>query len=222
MGVLKRFTNIMSCKIEGLLNKSKDPIKDINKYIVVLEGQLGEVNSESEAIILLEKRKKREVMECEDEAFKMQRYAEKSMMVHKESDARRFLEKKKELDKKVERLKKEYALISDSTDKMDKMKEKLQNDIKTLKNRRDEAKRKLDSVNSGVESKLNKLEENADRAIFEAEALEELNNLSSNNNDLSEFDVLYEDNNKDVEKSNKVSEEELDDNLEELRRQLGL
>lgn len=220
MGVLKRFTNIMSCKIETLLNKSINPIRDIDKYIKVLEGQLGEINSESEAIILLERRKKRELMDCEDESYKIQRYAEKSMLAHKEMDARRFLEKKKELDRKKEKLQKEYDLISDSTGKMNQMRDKLMNDIRSLKNRRDDAKIRLDSANSGVESQLKKLEENADMAVFEAEALAELNSNSSN--DLGEFDVLYENDNKNIEEVNSSSEEVVDDDLEELRKQLGL
>ena len=50
MGVLKRFGNIMSCKVNSLLNKSKNPLKDVDKYIALLESQLGEIKAEKERI----------------------------------------------------------------------------------------------------------------------------------------------------------------------------
>ena len=36
----------MSCKVNALLNKSKNPLKDVDKYIALLESQLGEIKAE--------------------------------------------------------------------------------------------------------------------------------------------------------------------------------
>ena len=122
MGVLKRFGNIMSCKVNSLLSKSKNPLKDVDKYIALLESQLGEIKAEKEAVDVLEKRKKREVLECEDTVDKFQRYVDKSLASNKERDAKRFMEQKNDAEKKLEVLKKEYALIADSNKKMQKKK----------------------------------------------------------------------------------------------------
>lgn len=251
MGVLKRFGNIMSCKVNSLLNKSKNPLKDVDKYIALLESQLGEIKAEKEAVAVLEKRKKREVLECEDTVDKFQRYVDKSLAANKQGDAKRFMAEKEEAEKKLEVLRKEYALISDSNNKMLQMDEKLLNDINELKARKEEIKNKLMASTSGasVNSKLDEMSKKADRAVFEAEALEELNNGSyKNNNDISDmsiFDELYDDNNAEnvnkaetssildknqsssnIETNNQQTEpntsNEADDGLDELRKQLGL
>ncbi len=249
MGVLKRFGNIMSCKVNSLLSKSKNPLKDVDKYIALLESQLGEIKAEKEAVDVLEKRKKREVLECEDTVDKFQRYVDKSLASNKERDAKRFMEQKNDAEKKLEVLKKEYALIADSNKKMLQMDEKLINDINELKAKKEEIKNKLMQAKSGasVNTKLDEASKNADKALFKAEALAELNNRSYKNSDISDmsiFDELYEDNN--AENVNKVeldkNEDSLnsnitenkeqieqntsnkaeDDGLDELRKQLGL
>lgn len=251
MGVLKRFGNIMSCKVNSLLNKSKNPLKDVDKYIALLESQLGEIKAEKEAVVVLEKRKKREVLECEDTVDKFQRYVDKSLAANKQGDAKRFMLEKENAEKKLDILRKEYTLIADSNNKMLQMDEKLLNDINELKARKEEIKNKLSASTTGasVNSKLDEMSEKADRAVFEAEALAELNNGSYKNNenisDMSIFDELYEDNNAQnankVETSNIVDKNqgslnsnietsnqqtntsnEADDGLDELRKQLGL
>lgn len=251
MGVLKRFGNIMSCKVNSLLNKSKNPLKDVDKYIALLESQLGEIKAEKEAVVVLEKRKKREVLECEDTVDKFQRYVDKSLAANKQGDAKRFMLEKENAEKKLDILRKEYTLIADSNNKMLQMDEKLLNDINELKARKEEIKNKLSSstTEASVNSKLDEMSKKADRAVFEAEALAELNNGSYKNNenisDMSIFDELYEDNN--TENANKVetsnildknqgslnsnietsnqqtnTSNEADDGLDELRKQLGL
>ena len=251
MGVLKRFGNIMSCKVNSLLNKSKNPLKDVDKYIALLESQLGEIKAEKEAVVVLEKRKKREVLECEDTVDKFQRYVDKSLAANKQGDAKRFMLEKENAEKKLDILRKEYTLIADSNNKMLQMDEKLLNDINELKARKEEIKNKLSASTTGasVNSKLDEMSEKADRAVFEAEALAELNNGSYKNNDdisdMSIFDELYEDNNAENDNKAKTSNildknqtsldnnketnnqqtelnTEADDGLDELRKQLGL
>ena len=251
MGVLKRFGNIMSCKVKSLLNKSKNPLKDVDKYIALLESQLGEIKAEKEAVAVLEKRKKREVLECEDTVDKFQRYVDKSLAANKQGDAKRFMLEKENAEKKLDILRKEYTLIADSNNKMLQMDEKILNDINELKARKEEIKNKLSASTTGasVNSKLDEMSEKADRAVFEAEALAELNNGSYKNNenisDMSIFDELYEDNNaqnankvetsnildknqdslnSNIETSNQQTNtsNEADDGLDELRKQLGL
>ena len=223
----------------------------MDKYIALLESQLGEIKAEKEAVVVLEKRKKREVLECEDTVDKFQRYVDKSLAANKQGDAKRFMAEKENAEKKLDILRKEYTLIADSNNKMLQMDEKLLNDINELKARKEEIKNKLSASTTGasVNSKLDEMSKKADRAVFEAEALAELNNGSYKNNenisDMSIFDELYEDNN--TENANKVetsnildknqgslnsnietsnqqtnTSNEADDGLDELRKQLGL
>ena len=163
---------------------------------------------------------------------------DKSLASNKERDAKRFMEQKSDTEKKLEVLKKEYALIADSNKKMLQMDEKLINDINELKAKKEEIKNKL------MQDEASK---NADKALFKAEALAELNDGSYKNSDISDmsiFDELYEDNNaenadkveldknKDSLNSNitannepieqNTSNEAEDDGLDELRKQLGL
>ncbi|MCI6189199.1 MAG: hypothetical protein MR691_04565, partial [Clostridium sp.] len=179
------------------------------------------------------------------------RYVDKSLAANKQGDAKRFMLEKENAEKKLDILRKEYTLIADSNNKMLQMDEKLLNDINELKARKEEIKNKLMASTSGasVNSKLDEMSKKADRAVFEAEALEELNNGSyKNNNDISDmsiFDELYDDNNAEnvnkaetssildknqsssnIETNNQQTEpntsNEADDGLDELRKQLGL
>ena len=84
------------------------------------------------------------------------------------------------------------------------MEEKLTKDINTLKERMNTIKNTLDSAkvieernlpgkNGGsIEDKVSKLEEEADKKLFNAKALEELNDLSSDKAEEEELKRLFD------------------------------
>ena len=60
MGILQRFTDIMSANVNALLDKAEDPAKMVDQYLRDLESDLGKVKAETAAVMAEEKRAERE------------------------------------------------------------------------------------------------------------------------------------------------------------------
>ena len=101
-GIMKRFGDIMSANLNALLDKAEDPEKMVDQYLRNLESDLGKVKAETAAVMAEETKCKRQLDECNEEIAKMQRYAEKAIVVGNDNDARQFLEKKQEQYQDVE------------------------------------------------------------------------------------------------------------------------
>lgn len=226
--IISRFKDIMSSNINALLDKVEDPSKMIDQYLRNLESDLGKVKAETASIMAQEKKSKRELDECNQEVAKMQKYAEKALISGNEGDARIFLEKKNELTKKQETLQQSYDISAENAKKMREMHDKLVKDIAQLNTRRDELKAKLavaktqerlnkigSSINGakGNLSAFDKMEDKINKQLDEANAMAELNSSKSNDS-IEDLMSKYDDN------SN--SNPEVDDELEQLKKKLGL
>ena len=226
--IISRFKDIMSSNINALLDKVEDPSKMIDQYLRNLESDLGKVKAETASIMAQEKKSKRELDECNQEVAKMQKYAEKALISGNEGDARIFLEKKNELTKKQETLQQSYDTSAENAKKMREMHDKLVKDIAQLNTRRDELKAKLavaktqerlnkigSSINGakGNLSAFDKMEDKINKQLDEANAMAELNSSKSNDS-IEDLMSKYDDN------SN--SNPEVDDELEQLKKKLGL
>src|SRR5699024_4202629 len=106
MSILKRFKDIMSSNMNALLDKAEDPEKMIDQYLRNLNKDLGAVKAETASIMAEEKRSQREVIDCEKNIEKMQNYAVKALEADDEKDARTFLTRKKDLEKRIIELQK--------------------------------------------------------------------------------------------------------------------
>lgn len=190
MGILKRFTDIMSANINALLDKAEDPSKMIDQYLRDLQSDLGKVKAETAAIMAEETKAKRELDECAEEIAKMQQYAEKAILAGNDADAKQFLTKKSLLVEKQAALNQAYVLAADNAAKMRQMHDKLCNDIATLNAKRDSIKAKIqvaktqEKVNKmtssmdsakGRMSELDRMEAKANKMLDEANAMAELN-----------------------------------------------
>ena len=226
--IISRFKDIMSSNINALLDKVEDPSKMIDQYLRNLESDLGKVKAETASIMAQEKKSKRELDECNQEVAKMQKYAEKALISGNEGDARIFLEKKNELTKKQETLQQSYDISAENAKKMREMHDKLVKDIAQLNTRRDELKAKLavaktqerlnkigSSINGakGNLSAFDKMEDKINKQLDEANAMAELNSSKSNDS-IEDLMSKYDDN------SN--SNPEVDDELDQLKKKLGL
>lgn len=187
MSIVKRFSNIMTSNVKQLFNKSKDPMTDMTKYMRELEEDLRTVKSEMEASVTNKERRRREIDEYEEKIEKYERYFEKFTEQGKSRDARIYLSKKEELMPKLEELKETYNLEKDNVDKMKKIHEKLSMDIDLLKS----------TINRGTVdkgngySKVEEVQQEVDKMVCRAEAIEEINNISNSSSDLDkEFDAL--------------------------------
>ncbi|MEG0855157.1 MAG: PspA/IM30 family protein [Terrisporobacter sp.] len=227
-GIISRFKDIMSSNINALLDKAEDPSKMIDQYLRNLESDLGKVKAETASVMSEEKRWKRQLDECTENMEKMHRYAEKALIAGNEDDAKLFLEKKSELVNKQQTLKQSYEIAAGNAEKMRSMHDKLVKDIGELNARKDQLKVKLavaktqerlNKIGSSIDgakgnmSAFDKIEDKINKQLDEANAMAELNSLKEENN-IDDLMSKYDD--------EKSTNPEIDDELAELKRKLGL
>ncbi|WP_202903341.1 PspA/IM30 family protein [Gorillibacterium massiliense] len=186
MGILSRFRDIMRVNVNSILERDDDPEKTIDEYMRTLNSDLGKVKSETASVLADERRAKTQLDECSAEITKLQRYAEKSVEAGNEDEALKFLERKAKLGEKLTELQAAYDLVATNAISMKQMQDKLVSDLGQLEARRVELKGKLAAAklqhggNSGrsssgdVQASFRTMEERADQALNEAEALAEL------------------------------------------------
>lgn len=225
MGILQRFTDIMSANINALLDKAEDPEKMIDQYLRNLESDLGKVKAETASVMAEETRTKRQLDECQEEINKMQSYAEKAVMAGNDDDAKQFLAKKQELGRNLEVYQTAYNQAKANAEQMRQMHDKLVSDIAELNSRRDAIKAKVkmaktqQTINkigasvAGAKGNLDafsRMEAKADRMLDEANAMSELNAPKDDSVDslAAKYDTMS-------------SAPAVDDELAALKAQLG-
>jgi phage shock protein A len=141
MGILGRFKDIMASNIHSVFNKDeKHPELAIEKYLNQLRSDLGQVNSESEALRMEYQRAKRAVDENLDEQEKLDRYIIKSKQAGNTANARIY-------EGKLERVKGDGEVLQQKLDKtkfdmdsLSQMNDKLGADISALEAKLSEIK----------------------------------------------------------------------------------
>lgn len=186
MGILSRFRDVMKANVNHVLARAQDPEKTVNEYMRSLNSDLGQVKAETAAVLSDESRAKRALDECTAEIKKLQRYAEKSAESGDEDKARSFLEKKAEQAEKRNELQAAYDRASAKAKMMNHMHEKLVADMGQLESRHAELKGRMAAAQaqqqanernasaSNASAALKAMEDKANQALNEAEALAEL------------------------------------------------
>lgn len=187
MGILARFRDVMRANIGSLLERAEDPEKTIDEYMRQMNRDLGQVKAETASVQAEESRAKRALDECGAEVRKLQRYAEKAAESGDEERALGFLEQKAKQAERLGELQAAYEQSAANAAQMKQMQDKLVSDLSELEARHTTLKTKLaqagqlqqthggsTSAGSGVEAAFRATEEQADRALNEAEALAEL------------------------------------------------
>ena len=224
MGILTRFTDIMKSNINALLDKCEDPSKMIDEYMRQVTEQLAEVKVETAGVMAEEKRTKRLVEENEENITKYDVLARKALSAGNEDDARVFLAKKQEYVKNGTELQKAYDIAKENSSRMKEMHDKLTDDVKTLEQRRQNVKSKIavahtqeklnkvassmDTASSSMKA-FEKMEQKADKMLDEANAMAELEN--SNVDEAEDLEAKY------ANVSTSVDEE-----IEKMKREMGL
>ncbi|WP_168123022.1 PspA/IM30 family protein [Paenibacillus sp. HB172176] len=197
MSVLARFRDIMASNVNVLLDKAKDPEKEMDEYMRSLNLNLGAVKAETASVEAEESRAKRAWEECKAEISKLQRYAEKSVEAGDEEKARSFLEMKAKEAECEQQLQAKYHAAAANAARMKHMQDKLIADMTQLESRRTILQAKLaaakaqQKVNEGGSplgsdsSIFDAMEEKANRAYDEAMALAELRQQT-------DIDALFE------------------------------
>ena len=223
MGMLNRFKDIMSSNINAMLDKAEDPEKMIDQYLRNLNKDLGNVKAETASIMAEEKRAKRLLDECREEIEKMENYAMKALESGNENDAKKFLERKVELNKKEKELEGAYDLANSNAEKMREMHDKLVSDISELESKRAMLKGKMavaktqdkinkigssvDSANTSI-SAFERMEDKVNKALDEANAMAELN--KSPKDDIKDLAAKYDN----------TTKTDVDEELERLKAKL--
>ncbi|SDD86182.1 phage shock protein A (PspA) family protein [Paenibacillus sp. CF095] len=186
MGILSRFRDVMKANVNHMLSRAEDPEKSVNEYMRSLNSDLGQVKAETTAVLSDESRAKRALDECSAEVKKLQRYAEKSAESGDEDKARGFLEKKVKLADKLNELQAAYERASAKAKMMKHMNDKLVADLGQLEARHAELKGRMADAKAQqqanernasagrADAALKAMEDKANQALNEAEALAEL------------------------------------------------
>lgn len=189
MGILQRFSDIVSANVNALLDKAEDPGKMIDEYLRKATKDLAEVKQETAGVMAEESRTKRLVDDNAAQVAKYEALAKKALLAGNEDDARVFLSKKQELESAGAGLQTAYAAAHENAVKMRELHDKLVKDINTLNSRRQAVKAKMavaktqERVNKmgasadklqGSMGAFERMEEKADRMLDEANAMSEL------------------------------------------------
>ena len=189
MGILSRFSDIISANINALLDKCEDPSKMIDQYLRELADDLAEVKKETASVMAEESRTKRLVDDNRQEVEKYEALAKKALMAGNEDDARVFLAKKQEVEAAGASLQTAYAAAHENAIKMRQLHDKLVKDINSLNSGRAAIKAKVsvaktqEKINSigasadkaqGAMSAFERMEAKADKMLDEANAMAEL------------------------------------------------
>lgn len=209
MGILSRFSDIMSANINSVLDKAeqKNADKLLEKYLRDAKDNLEQVKAETAAIIADEMAAGRKVTALEEELTKLSMYAEQAVIAGNDADALKFLEgKNKAIEQKVE-AEKAYEIAQQNSDKMRQLTKKLMSDVGEAEGKLNELKGKLavatqaekmndlnekiSSAGSGF-SDYDRLADAVQKRIDAADAKAELNKTLNENYDLDALKEKYD------------------------------
>ena len=226
MGILSRFSDIVSANINALLDKAEDPAKMIDQYLRKMTDDLAQVKRETAEVMAEESRTRRLVDENAKEVAKYADLAKKALVAGNDDDARVFLGKKQEIEAAGAGLQTACAAAHENAVKMRQLHDKLVKDINTLNTRRMTVKAKVavaktqDRVNKigasadkmqGTAGAFQRMEEKADRMLDASNAMTELNSAAVDDA------VALEEKYKSADVNSSVEDE-----LAALKSQLGL
>ena len=159
MGILSRFSDIMSANINAILSKAEADNADklLEKYLRDAKENLAQVKAETAAVIAEETGLARKLADNETECHKYENYAVAAVNKGNDDDARKFLTYKNRLETEREELFSQYGRAKENSEKMRQMLKKLFDDINASEDKIRELKQKLTVAKQ--KEKLNKLTE---------------------------------------------------------------
>ncbi len=143
MSILERFSTIIKANINDLLDRAEDPAKMMDQYMRQLMSDLADVKRETASVMAEESRIQRQLEEKRQESAKNADLARRALQLSNEDDARVFLAKKQELEKRIEELQKMYDVAHENSMRMRQVHDKLVADAETLRQRREAIQSKM-------------------------------------------------------------------------------
>ncbi|HBI55802.1 MAG TPA: phage shock protein A [Firmicutes bacterium] len=226
MGILSRFTDIISANINALLDKAEDPAKMVDQYLRKMTDDLAEVKRETAGVMAEESRTKRLMDENNKEVAKYEDLAKKALLAGNEDDARVFLTKKQELENLGASLGTAYATAHENAVKMRQLHDKLVKDINTLNSRRQAIKAKV--AVAKTQEKITKLGASADKIEGSMGAFQRMeakaDKMLDEANAMAELDSQPVDEAQALEEKYKTADvnASVEDELAAMKKKLGL
>lgn len=224
MGIIARFKDIMSANINALLDKCEDPAKMIDEYMRQVTEQLAEVKAETAGVMAEEKRTKRLLDENNEQVEKYDALARKALAAGNEEDAKVFLTKKQEYVANGADIQKAYDAAHANATKMREMHDKLTKDLQTLEQRRVNVKAKV--AVAKTQEKINKVTSSMDAASGSMRAFERMeekaDRMLDQANSMAELNSELRDPVKDLEGKYSSTAAAVDDELEKMKKEMGL
>lgn len=224
MGILSRFKDIMSANINAILDKCEDPAKMIDEYMRKVVEELAEVKKETAGVMAEEKRAKRELDKNVEQINKYEELAKKALKAGNEEDARTFLTKKQEYVNNGMDLQKSYDIAAANVAKMKEMHDKLTNDVQELEQRRKNVKSKV--AVAKTQERLNKVTNSMGTASDAMSAFERMeakaDNMLDRANSTAELNIDLNEGIESLEDKYSNSSMAVDEELERLKKEMGL
>lgn len=145
MGIISRFTDIMSANINAILSSSEEKNADklLAKYLRDAQEDLQEVRSETATLMAQEAQAKRKLNECQENALKYVKYAEQAITAGNDADALKFIEAKNKENAVLADLQASVERATKNTLNMKQMATKLTSDIEEASDKLKELKAQL-------------------------------------------------------------------------------
>jgi len=159
MGILSRFSDIMSANINAILSKAEAENADklLEKYLRDAKESLAQAKAETAAVIAEETGLARKLADNEAACDKYENYAVSAVIKGNDDDARKFLAYKNRLEAEREEMYSQYARAKENSEKMRQLLKKLSDDINASEDRLRGLKQQLTVAKQ--QEKLNKLGE---------------------------------------------------------------
>ncbi|MEG1966019.1 MAG: PspA/IM30 family protein [Oscillospiraceae bacterium] len=224
MGILSRFSDILSANINALLDKAEDPSKMIDQYLRNAMEDLADVKKETASVMAEETKTKRIVDDISEEIEKYLDLAKKALASGNEEDAKVFLEKKQSLENSKNSALEAYSVAHQNATKMRELHDKLTSDINSLNSRRDTLKAKVSVAKT--QEKINKLGASADKLNGTVGAFDRLedkvNKMLDSANAMAELNEAPVDSAAELEEKYSKNNGDVDVELAELKKSMGL
>ncbi|MEG1621320.1 MAG: PspA/IM30 family protein [Oscillospiraceae bacterium] len=224
MGILSRFSDILSANINALLDKAEDPSKMIDQYLRNAMEDLADVKKETASVMAEETKTKRIVDDISEEIEKYLDLAKKALASGSEEDAKVFLEKKQSLENSKNSALEAYSVAHQNATKMRELHDKLTSDINSLNSRRDTLKAKVSVAKT--QEKINKLGASADKLNGTVGAFDRLedkvNKMLDSANAMAELNEAPVDSAAELEEKYSKNNGDVDVELAELKKSMGL
>lgn len=136
MGILSRFSDIMSANINALLDGLEDPSKMVDQYLRKAAEDLAEVKKETANVIAEEKAAKRALDEANADVTKYMNMAKAAVASGNDDDARRLLGEKQAAEQRAQSALNTYSVAHANSEKMKQLHNKLAADVRDLEARR--------------------------------------------------------------------------------------